>query len=53
MRHYVPMRTGDEFDALTRWRKVLPWRAGARAKIKRLYRRRERRVLNRGIRACA
>ena len=45
----IPMRTGDEYDALTRWRKVLPWRAGERARIKRLYRRRERRTAQREI----
>lgn len=38
----IPMKTGDEYDALTGWRKVLHWRAGERARIKRLYRRRER-----------
>ena len=40
----IPMRTGDEYDALTPWRKVLHWRAGERARIKRGYRRRERRI---------
>lgn len=39
----IPMKTGDEFDALTKWRNVLHWRPGERARIKRGYRRRERR----------
>ena len=38
----IPMTNGDEYDALTRWRKVLIWRAGERSAIKRRYRRRER-----------
>lgn len=49
MKHFTPMRTGDEYDALTGWRRLLHWRAGERAKVKRLYRRRERRVLNREV----
>lgn len=44
MERREPMKSGDEYDALTRWRKFLRWRAGERAKIKRLFRRRERRV---------
>jgi hypothetical protein len=40
----IPMKSGDEYDALTSWRKVLHWRAGERARIKRHYRRRERRI---------
>ena len=40
----IPMTNGDEYDALTRWRKVLTWRAGERKKIKRRYNRRERRM---------
>ena len=40
----IPMRSGDEYDALTRWRKVHSWRAGERAAVKRAYRRKERRL---------
>lgn len=47
MRHYAPMRTGDEYDALTRARRFYRWREGDRKRIKRSYRRRERRLLNR------
>lgn len=39
----LPLKSGDEYDALTGWRRVLHWRAGQRAAIKRRYRRRERR----------
>lgn len=45
----IPMKTGDEYDALTRWRKYLNWRAGERKKIKKLYRRRERRQAKREV----
>jgi hypothetical protein len=40
----IPMINGDEYDALTkRGRKVLRFPAGERARIKRAFRRRERR----------
>ena len=39
----IPLRSGGEYDALTRWRRVLHWRAGERRYWKRQYRRRERR----------
>ncbi len=45
----IPMIDGDEYDALTKWRKVLHFKAGARARIKRRYRRRERRIGKREI----
>ena len=48
-RFRLPM-IADEFDALTKWRHWLHWRAGERARIKRGYRRRERRVLKQKIR---
>jgi hypothetical protein len=43
----IPLKNGDEYDALTRWKRVHNWRAGDRAKIKRAYRRRLRRCLRR------
>ncbi len=46
----IPLRGGDEYDALTRWRKVLIWRAGERARIKRRYRRRERHAARLAVR---
>lgn len=45
----IPMRSGDERDALARSAHVLSWRAGERAKIKRRYRRRERREARREV----
>lgn len=39
----IPMRTGDEYDMLTGWRKYLTTRHRS-AKVKRGYRRRERRI---------
>jgi|GEM_PF-6083279 len=36
------MISGDEVDALTRWRKYLKWRAGERKRVKQKYNRRER-----------
>lgn len=38
------MKTGDEYDVHTRWRKVYAWtqRAGATTRVKRSTRRRER-----------
>jgi len=47
MRHYEPMKSGDEFDALTWAKRYYRWRAGHRSGIKRRYRQRERRTLNR------
>ncbi len=48
----IPMSTGDEFDALTRSRRVYNnlRRAGVTAAIKRGYRRRERRTNRNDIR---
>jgi chloramphenicol 3-O-phosphotransferase len=45
----IPMISGDEWDALTRWRQYRRWPAGVRAKVKRGYRRRERRAGRRWI----
>jgi hypothetical protein len=42
--------TGMEQDALTGWRRVMFWRPGERARIKRGARRRERREAKRAIR---
>ena len=52
MARRIPLRNGDEFDAITRWRRYLYWRAGERARIKRAYRRRERRVAKEEINRC-
>ncbi len=39
----VPIKSGYEHDALTRWRRFLQWRPGQRAQIKRKYNKRVRR----------
>lgn len=44
------MVDGNEFDALTRWKKFLHWRAGERKRIKQKYNRRERRQARRAMR---
>lgn len=41
----VPLKGGDEYDALTGWRKVYGFRPGVRAAIKRKYNRRLRRIM--------
>jgi len=40
----TPCRNGDEYDAFTGWRRVISWKRGEVARIKRAYRRRERRL---------
>lgn len=45
MKRYEPMRSGDEYDAMTGWRRFHRFRAGQRSAIKRIYRRRERRAI--------
>lgn len=42
--HAIPMTSGDEHDALTRWRHFLHWKPGMRKAIKRGYSRRQRAV---------
>ena len=37
------LKTGDEYDALTKFKKYIRWRAGQRKRIKRRYNKRERR----------
>ena len=38
------MKTGDEYDAFTGWKRYLHWRPGERKRIKRGYNRRARRL---------
>jgi hypothetical protein len=45
----IPMKGGDEYDALTRWKKYLHWSPGQRKAIKRGYRRRCRRLAKENI----
>lgn len=42
----ISLKGGDEFDALTGWRRVISFKAGERSRIKRGYRRRLRHALN-------
>ena len=46
-RERIPLISGSEFDALTGATKFMKWNHGARARIKRAYRRRLRKMLNR------
>ena len=50
MRGSIPLKGGDEYDALTRWRRLLRWRPGERKAVKRQYQRRERREAKRAAR---
>jgi hypothetical protein len=47
MRNRIPLKTGDEYDALTKAKRSHIWRAGDRKAIKRSYNRRVRRELKR------
>lgn len=42
MGHREKMRGGDEYDALTPWKKYIGWRPGARKRIKRRFNKRAR-----------
>jgi len=42
-----PLNTGDEYDALTKFKKFIKFRAGERKKIKQKYNRKERQWLKR------
>ena len=42
MKREIPLKGGDEYDGLTRWRKFLYWKPGERKAIKRGFNRRER-----------
>jgi hypothetical protein len=41
----MPMRTGDEMDALTKAKRFLKWRRGERKRIKKQYVKKERQWL--------
>ena len=47
MRLRKPMKTADEYDALTQSKNVHHFRPGKRKKIKKAYNKKERRWLNR------
>jgi hypothetical protein len=42
MSERIPLKGGDEYDALTRWRKLLKFRPGQRKKAKQSYAKRMR-----------
>ena len=48
----VPLNDGDEQDVFSSWRHVMCWchRAGAKARVKRMYRRRVRQSARRRLR---
>tara|TARA_B110000483_G_C17706948_1_gene355633 strand:- start:292 stop:468 length:177 start_codon:yes stop_codon:yes gene_type:complete len=48
MNKRVPLKSGDEYDALTRARKFYLWKAGQLKKIKRAYNKRFRKHTNSG-----
>lgn len=46
----IPLKNGDEYDALTGWKRVHSFRAGQKSRIKRQYRRRLRAEAKRDLR---
>lgn len=42
----ISLKSGDEYDALTRWKSFFHWRPGQRKKIKRAYNKRFRKESN-------
>lgn len=51
--HPLPMKSGDERDAFTRFKRFLNFRAGERKLVKARYSRRVRRELKADILSCA
>lgn len=51
MGHREPMKSGDEYDALTRAKRFYKWRPGMRAWVKRKFSKRLRREARSVIRA--
>lgn len=45
MKGEIPMRGGDEYDALTGWRKYLKFRPGVRKRIKKGFKKRVRKFV--------
>lgn len=48
MGHKGTLKGGSEWDALTRWKKVLHWNPGERKLIKRKYNKRQRKMWRSG-----
>ena len=40
----IPLKGGDEYDALTRYRKLIKWRSGIRKWLKKKYNKRLRKA---------
>ena len=49
MEQRIPLKDGTEYDAFSRWRKVMGWKAGTLKAVKNGYRRRQRRLQRRDI----
>lgn len=49
MKPELPLKSGDEYDALTKWKKFCLWKAGDRAAIKRGYNKRVRREVKKQV----
>ncbi len=45
MKGETKLKSGDEYDAFTRWRKMLIWKPGQLKKIKRRYNKRVRQAV--------
>jgi hypothetical protein len=45
----MPMKTGDEYDGLTKWKGLLKWRTGERKRIKKAYNKKERKWLDKEL----
>jgi len=41
-----PLKTGEEYDALTGWKKYIRFRPGQRKKVKKAYNKKERKWLD-------
>lgn len=50
MGHREKLKGGDEWDAFTGWRRVVPWSPGALRRVKRRFNRRIRRAVRMGLR---
>lgn len=49
MEQRIPLKDGTEYDAFSRWRRVMGWKAGTLKAVKNAYRRRVRRGARKDI----
>lgn len=47
MSHRIPMNDGDEYDALSKWKRLFRWRPGKRKAVKKKYNKRFRKEVKR------